>query len=301
MMGGFSNTITGGGGSLVRPSIHSPNYVPGVSGWSINRDGTAEFAGGQFRGAVIIGGPAPATPEMLLSVQSGIPTISMFTGNASETAPGTLQSVGSGVLVTSLISPTDFVGIPTDRAYLVLRKNLGSFSDIELTTDRVLFDTYLGTTTTPDIFYGGRSQGRGMQWVTSSTNLAVGPAAGEQILYTAASFDYLAGRCYELCYSFLGATAAAGDVTITIRKGTTVAGAQLAGERTGTPVAGRAETCRGWPRIRNATGATVTTQVLISAQANAGNGTFTSTTASVGRFECWDIGAAADFPSEPQI
>lgn len=42
--GGFSNPITGGQGALVRPAIKSPNYVPGVSGWSINRDGSAEFA-----------------------------------------------------------------------------------------------------------------------------------------------------------------------------------------------------------------------------------------------------------------
>lgn len=40
---GFNNPIIGGGGALVYPSIHSPDYVPGVSGWSINKDGSAEF------------------------------------------------------------------------------------------------------------------------------------------------------------------------------------------------------------------------------------------------------------------
>jgi hypothetical protein len=115
------------------------------------------------------------------------------------------------------------------------------------------------------------------------------------------SNDYLDGRCYEIRYSYLGSTAAAGDITTTIRKGTILAGAQLAGERTGTPVAGRAETHRGWPRIRNASGATVTTQMILTATPNAGNGTYTSTATSVGRFEPWDIGAAADFPNEPQI
>ena len=40
---GFSNPLVGGGGSLVYPSIHSPDYKPGISGWSINRDGSAEF------------------------------------------------------------------------------------------------------------------------------------------------------------------------------------------------------------------------------------------------------------------
>lgn len=51
---GFSNPIASAGGALVRDAIHSPDYVPGVSGWSINEDGTAEFQ------AVTIGGqPAP--------------------------------------------------------------------------------------------------------------------------------------------------------------------------------------------------------------------------------------------------
>ena len=38
----FGNPIVAGT-TLVRSSIHSPNYVKGVSGWSINADGTAQF------------------------------------------------------------------------------------------------------------------------------------------------------------------------------------------------------------------------------------------------------------------
>jgi hypothetical protein len=40
---GFSNPIIGGGGDLVFPDIQSPNYLTGVSGWRVNKDGTAEF------------------------------------------------------------------------------------------------------------------------------------------------------------------------------------------------------------------------------------------------------------------
>lgn len=56
MSGGFSNPIIGGGGSLVYPSIHSPNYVPSQSGWTINKDGTAEFADLTVRGKIIVEG-----------------------------------------------------------------------------------------------------------------------------------------------------------------------------------------------------------------------------------------------------
>lgn len=48
----FSNPIIGGGGALIREAIQSPDYVAGVSGWTINRDGTVEFSDGTFRGAV---------------------------------------------------------------------------------------------------------------------------------------------------------------------------------------------------------------------------------------------------------
>lgn len=54
----FTNPIASGL-VLVRPALQSPNYVPGVSGWAINRDGTAEFNGVTVRGALHIGGPAP--------------------------------------------------------------------------------------------------------------------------------------------------------------------------------------------------------------------------------------------------
>lgn len=46
----FSNPITGGQGTLVRPAIKSPDYSPGVSGWTINRDGSAEFNNLTIRG-----------------------------------------------------------------------------------------------------------------------------------------------------------------------------------------------------------------------------------------------------------
>lgn len=42
-MSGFSNPVAAGGGALIRDRVHSPNYAPGTTGWTINQDGTAEF------------------------------------------------------------------------------------------------------------------------------------------------------------------------------------------------------------------------------------------------------------------
>lgn len=49
-MSGFSNPIIGGGGALVYPSIHSPDYVVGQSGWTVNKDGSAQFNNLEIRG-----------------------------------------------------------------------------------------------------------------------------------------------------------------------------------------------------------------------------------------------------------
>ncbi|MGI0135322.1 MAG: hypothetical protein ACREBW_10245, partial [Candidatus Micrarchaeaceae archaeon] len=40
---GFQNPPVGGQGVIARPQFQSINYVPGVSGWAIFRDGNAEF------------------------------------------------------------------------------------------------------------------------------------------------------------------------------------------------------------------------------------------------------------------
>lgn len=47
----FSNPIVGGT-TLIRPAIQSPNYIPGSTGWTINKDGTSEFNNVTVRGTL---------------------------------------------------------------------------------------------------------------------------------------------------------------------------------------------------------------------------------------------------------
>lgn len=49
---GFGNPVIAGDGELVIDDIHSRNYVPGSAGWSIKRDGSAEFGNTTLRGSV---------------------------------------------------------------------------------------------------------------------------------------------------------------------------------------------------------------------------------------------------------
>lgn len=53
---GFASSILAGT-TLVRAAIQSPNYVPGVSGWTINQDGSAEFNSVTVRGQLFVAGP----------------------------------------------------------------------------------------------------------------------------------------------------------------------------------------------------------------------------------------------------
>jgi hypothetical protein len=85
-MTGFSNPIIGGGGSLVYPSIHSPNFVKGSAGWTINKDGSAEFNNLTIRNGTIVSGLAlyysgtPAAGNLIASIAAAAGTDSF--GNA---------------------------------------------------------------------------------------------------------------------------------------------------------------------------------------------------------------------------
>lgn len=52
----WSDPIAAGDGSLIYPQIKSPDYVAGVSGWAIFRNGNVEFNNATIRGEVIAGG-----------------------------------------------------------------------------------------------------------------------------------------------------------------------------------------------------------------------------------------------------
>ncbi len=54
---GFDNPLTGGEGALIYPRIKSPDFQAGMSGWSIERDGTAEFNDVVIRGEVNVRDP----------------------------------------------------------------------------------------------------------------------------------------------------------------------------------------------------------------------------------------------------
>lgn len=105
----FGNDVIGGT-TLLRPAIRSPNYVAGVSGWTINKDGTSEFAGGTFRGPVVV--IDPATGNVLASIgangngsfQNVYATGDVVIGTTSVL--GAITTAGRGILARAAIAGT---------------------------------------------------------------------------------------------------------------------------------------------------------------------------------------------------
>lgn len=103
-MAGFSNPIIGGGGSLVYPSIHSPGFETGVTGWSIDKNGDAEFNDVTIRGTffgvdfifsadgLFVYGGTPALGNLAISVAAAATTADSF-GNAVQ--GGGLKAYGT--------------------------------------------------------------------------------------------------------------------------------------------------------------------------------------------------------------
>ena len=76
----FSNPIASGSGGLILPSIHSPGYVHGNTGWSINRDGSAEFNDLDVRGMLTI-----ENADEGVFVYSGTPALGNLIASISST------------------------------------------------------------------------------------------------------------------------------------------------------------------------------------------------------------------------
>lgn len=66
----FSNEVVGGNGVLVRNTLQSQNFVSGVSGWQVTKNGNAEFNNGTFRGQ-LTSGTNPGQHIILNSAATG--------------------------------------------------------------------------------------------------------------------------------------------------------------------------------------------------------------------------------------
>jgi hypothetical protein len=115
----FRNSVVGGT-TLVRPAIKSPNYTPGVDGWSINADGSAEFNNITIRGGTVISGTAlyydgPPGPGTLFLSISASPGTDPF-GNAYPEGLTVGRPGESQLQLTTNTAGAGFVNMTTNLA-----------------------------------------------------------------------------------------------------------------------------------------------------------------------------------------
>jgi hypothetical protein len=105
--------LTAGLGKLVIPQIQSPNFVTGVSGWIIRKDGSAEFNSIVIRGSTLLG-------SVELQYSSGTPALNTLIYSNSVTE--FQDTAGNWVLAGSTTyGPDPFTGI----GFIAMQLNQG--------------------------------------------------------------------------------------------------------------------------------------------------------------------------------
>lgn len=167
-----SDPIAAGDGSLIYPAIQSPNYVPGVSGWIIRRDGTFELSGGTFRGVLNIRDAStgrgvtisPANGQIRMfpensaygrTVNSG----SIYAGlnETAGTANGFLRFASADVnnkpSATFVLRSEDIDGTPTSAQITAVNTTIGGnlhVNNSPITTGNIAAPNYIRISAIPD-------------------------------------------------------------------------------------------------------------------------------------------------------
>ena len=110
-MTGFQHDIAGGGGNLIATSVQSPNFVHGVSGWRIAKDGSAEFQdvilpAGSGGITATFSAAAPASPhagDLWYDTGNGL-EVSQWNGSAWVAFQIGTGAIASGAITASLIA-----------------------------------------------------------------------------------------------------------------------------------------------------------------------------------------------------
>jgi hypothetical protein len=160
---GFDNDPTAGT-SLVLGSIHSPNYAQGAAGWTINRDGSAEFQNVLVRGTItasnIIGSTITGGTIVGGDFQSANFSNTLHTGfdlNANPTAdaagtPGNTIQIYSNFVVGPINGANVQLGFSATEGALLIFTGAAAqtlpgtiFGNVSGTTPQLVIEGVQGT------------------------------------------------------------------------------------------------------------------------------------------------------------
>lgn len=212
-----------GGNTLRRAAIQSPNFVTGVSGWSINQDGSAEFNNVVIRNGQVVSGTAlfysgpPALGNLVASISAAAGTDAKgnayLAGVASYQPGGTFVASQVNAGTFSLLTAPGAGGPYTLAASMTLSGGLLLQAVAATITAQEQFIAQAGI----DITSGGLVIGGGGANITggeTTDTLTVSGHANPPLIISGAT----AGNLLELVNSTVGAaaqltltTAAAGD------------------------------------------------------------------------------------------
>ena len=150
---GFSNPIIGGISNLIRAAIRSPNFVTGLTGWSINRDGTAEFNNAIIRGLL----------------QAG----SIIAGSISQ------ATIGSSILVGDQLFDCDYIIDDSGGTILIYSLAGQTVVGISATGDGT-FNVPAGVTTLKVECWGAGGGGNGSYAAPGSNIVGGGGGSGAE-------------------------------------------------------------------------------------------------------------------------
>ena len=317
----FSNTITGSNGALIRERIKSPDFVTGVSGWSINKDGSAEFNNAVFRGDIVVGGSSPPNLEMTEDIPAELVTfyatnwggtIADFVVLMRATATDYAYQL---ILTNNSVVPVPVVfaeGIVTGGtvyerliSFVSAGRITTDYSDFSLSDVRMFGRNLLGDPTIAgsDMSFGV-SLPRGVTLQTTLTSFTFNSTTSttEQLALTTSTFTFKAGRAYQFRLRGFKKSAAAQAPGFNVHK-TNLAGTTLIGGRVDIPLTGfDLEEIREGIFV-NSTGADVNAALAVGIQPSTATiVTFeTGTGGNSGWYEVVDIGASNDYLGRPTV
>lgn len=305
------DNFAAGDGTIIYPALKSPNYVPGVAGWYLGRDGTLDVGSGTFRGSVVVSSPDGSQVAILAGMGGEIDFYHQTVVGVTQVSPGFIKSNYTGTAAAGysyivINSPLDNTGGGNiNRGQLFIggaRSDGVPFPDFF--TPRPLLEfsgdgEFHGGMVIDDFLCVGPNvsdMGQGVQGAVSS--VASSTASGVEVaVLSATGFVWKAGRVYSVEMSGGVSSSVAGTVA-DFRLKKTVAGviSTSYGEYYRTPITVASQVFPGNGKLylQNATGADITTDFALTLQ-SATNTVFAS--AAVGRprqIIIRDEGLAAD-------
>lgn len=190
----FTSPVAGGGGALIRPVFKSPDFLTGVRGWAIYRDGSAEFnnitARGNITGSSLTITNGNSRIIASADASGGQPAITFNPDITADDNGVIVATIGGDPNVIHLLlqSPKSTGAAGSKSAFISLESGYTGVSSLAT----IQADAVEATGVAGGSFFEGTAQSN-----TATTQSAT-VTPGNSVTIVSATFTALAGRAYEI-------------------------------------------------------------------------------------------------------